>query len=79
MSKVSVKVTSDTPPSNAEWNVDIENSDEALVYTNAIYDLIAAVVAKAGLIMSEYRITGELPRAQAEMKALQKRVNDFDE
>ena len=70
-----VKAHSNYPIQNVEYSVDMYDNTIFMVYQNAAYDLIAAVMAKLGQVMSEYEITGDVGRARAKVAEMNAVVN----
>jgi hypothetical protein len=66
-----VKAHSNYPIQNVEYKCDMYDNTIFMVYQNAGYDLIAAVMVKLGQVMSEYEITGDVDRARAKVKEME--------
>ena len=67
-----VSATSSLPPASAEWKLDLGDDPESvMIYTNLAYDLIAAAMAKLGVEMSKYLLSGDRKALDAEMEAVQ--------
>lgn len=63
--KFRVKATATLPTSKSTWEVDLgEDPQQALIYTNLGYDLIAVAMAKLGVAMSEH-ILGDSTKLNA--------------
>jgi hypothetical protein len=76
---VVVSVQSDFPKSKAEWNVDVGDGTpgQQLLYTNATYDLVAAVAAKLGVLFSEL-VAGDMDEKDVKeaVGVLSRKIND---
>ena len=70
--RFALTATSSLPPAEMTWKVDIgDDPQDALVYTNLAYDLIAASMAKLGVEFSKYLGDKDGDRLAHEVKHVQ--------
>jgi hypothetical protein len=73
MSESKVKVTSESwPPAEAYWQVEVpdDNPEQALIYNNLMFDLIAIVLGKLGVEYSKFAVDGDRCGLNARMAPL---------
>ena len=73
-----VKCNSNYPIQNVEYSCDLYDKTIFMVYQNAAYDLVAAVMIKLGQIFSEYEITGDVGRVRSKVETLATTVNAIE-
>jgi hypothetical protein len=73
-----VKAHSNYPVQNVEYSCDMYDSTIFMVYQNAGYAAVAAVMVKLGQIFSEYEITGDVDRARAKVTELDAAINSIE-